>query len=70
MTKEKTLASYHEICPFSVNYKYIMFYNTGPKANKASFPRLYNSLAKDSLETYLISLLFDEKSFQDRKALL
>jgi len=30
MSKPKTLA-YYEICPFSVNYESVMFYDTGPR---------------------------------------
>jgi len=30
VTVEKTL-TYHEICPFSINYESVMFYSTGPR---------------------------------------
>ncbi len=32
VTVEKTL-TYHEICPFSINYESVMFYSTGLRAN-------------------------------------
>jgi hypothetical protein len=34
---KKTLA-YYEFCPYSMTYKYVMFYSTGPSQSTISLP--------------------------------